>query len=704
MTQSEGAQRSASESWSELSSRNGRQVTGLAWGCALVSLLISLVALGMMIYGASVFGRYRPILSHQVLNPFITIAFAVMGALVATRHPRNPIGWIFMTVGLCIALAALSSAVTVSAAFTRWDYEWANWLSSWVWIPAVMLPLTFVLLLFPHGTVPSPAWRPVAWAAALGMVLYIISEMLRPGPLQGALLSWNPGVIRAARATLDTLAYPLGALLLLGFLGSLAAFFVRFRRATGIEREQMKWLVYAVGMMLLAGGVTLVGSLLAPGNEWWEELAIAWSNLVILGIGAAAAIAILRHHLYDINLIINRTLVYSALMIGVAALYGLTVGALGSLFQGRGNPLVSLLAIAVAAILVLPMRDRLQRLVNRLMYGQRDDPYAVLAGLSRRLEGSLSPEATLPTVVETIAQTLKLPYVAIALKRDGAFRISASYGTPKKETVQLPLIYQGEMVGELQLSMRSPAEPFVPAEQRLLEDIALHVGVTAHGVLLTEHLRWLADDLQRSREELVKSREEERRCLRRDLHDDLGPKLASLKLNLDVARKLVGHDPKAAEAILLELRSQSQSMIGDVRRLVFDLRPPALDELGLIGAIHEYTRQIASQDGLRVTLESPRDLPTLPAAVEVAVYRIILEALANFVRHSHGSECAVKLSESDHYLQVEVCDDGQGIRRDVKPGVGLSSMRERAAELGGTCAIEALPEGGTRVLARVPLG
>jgi len=438
------------------------------------------------------------------------------------------------------------------------------------------------------------------------------------------------------------------------------------------------------------------------------ELSIVTTNLGNLGIAVAAMIAILRYRLYDIDLIINRTLVYTALTAGVVALYGLVVGGLGVLFQAESNYFFSLLATGLAAMLVLPMRDRLQRLVNRLMYGERDEPYAVLAGLSRRLEGALPPEATLPAVVETVAQALKLPYVAIALKQEGDFNIAASFGLAGNDWIQLPLIYQGETVGQLRLSTRSPNEPFTPGEQRLLRDIARHIGVTAHTVLLTEDLRRLADDLQRSREELVKSREEERRRLRRDLHDDLGPQLASLKLNLDVARNLVSRDPNAAEALLLDLRSQSQSAIADIRRLVFDLRPPALDELGLVGAIQEYTRQIASQDGtqpgLQIRLNSPKDLPPLPAAVEVAAYRITLEALANFVRHSQGSNSQVTIMKASNELQVEVCDDGLGLPQEVQPGVGLSSMRERAAELGGACVIETLPGGGTRVLARLPLG
>jgi two-component system NarL family sensor kinase len=680
-----------------------QKVGSLAWAITVVSIIIAIIALGIAVQRAVISGDYRTIVTHQTLTPFITIGFAVLGALVASRLPRNPIGWIFLTVGLFYAFTALAAAfLAYGPSFPL--YDWAYWFGSWLWIPATILPATFVLLVFPDGHLPSPGWRFVAWSAALGLALTVLFVMFYPGPLASWGLEANPFGISQAGPNLDKLINFAAALLVVGVIGSLVAYSVRYRRSTGIEREQLKWLGYAVVIYVLISVLSSIAWLVWPDFSWKQEISIVLTDLGILGIAVAAAIAILRHRLYDINIIINRTLVYTALTVGVAALYGLVVGALGALFQARSNLFVSLLATGLAAILVQPMRDGLQRLVNRLMYGERDDPYAVLSSLSRRLEGSLSPEATLPAVVETVAHTLKLPYVAIALKREGDFKTVASYGLAGDELIQLPLIYQGETVGHLRLSTRSPNESFTPGEQRLLRDIARPIGVTAHTVLLTEDLRQLAEDLQRSREDLVKSREEERRRLRRDLHDELGPQLASLKLNLDVARNLVSRDPRAAEALLIDLRTQSQSAIADIRRLVFDLRPPALDELGLIGAIQEYTRQIVSQDGLQIRLDSPKDLPPLPAAVEVAAYRITLEALANFVRHSQGSNCQVSISKTDDHLQVEVCDDGLGLPQEVQPGVGLNSMRERAAELGGTCAIEALPQAGTRVLARLPLG
>ncbi len=674
----------------------------LASVLAVISILLASFGLWVSVRGVMTSGDYRSLLTHQTLNPFITMAFAIIGALVASRHPRNSNGWIFVAVGILYAMNSLTAAIRVYAPYTSPVYAVAVWFSNWVWILAAILPMTFVLLVFPDGHLASPGWRPVAWAVVLGLATVILAVMVHPSLLS----AWDPQAFtpgpRAAPVLYQLVNIGL-VLLLIGFVGSFASFFVRFRRSTGIQRGQMKWLAYAVGIMALGLVISFLIGSLWPGNPLLIELTIVLTNLSILGLAVAAAIAILRHRLYDIDLIINRTLVYTTLMVGVAALYGLAVGALGALFQASGNLVVSLATTGLAAILIQPMRDSLQRLVNRMMYGERDEPYAVLSRLSRRLEASLAPDATLPTVVETVAQALKLPYVAIALKQEGDFQIAASYGLAGEEQIQLPLIYQGDTVGQLRLSTRSSEESFTPAERRLLKDIARHIGAATHSVVLTQQLRKLAEDLQRSREELVKSREEERRRLRRDLHDELGPQLASLKLNLDIAHTLVSRDPGAAETLLLDLRSKSQSAIADIRRLVYDLRPPALDELGLVGAIKEYGRQIESKDGLNLQWFESEPLPPLPAAVEVAAYRITMESLTNIVRHSQGLNCQISISMIDDCLQVEVCDDGLGLPENVQPGVGLNSMSERAAELGGNCVIEALPKGGTRVFARLPL-
>src|SRR6266511_1470961 len=386
-------------------------------------------------------------------------------------------------------------------------------------------------------------------------------------------------------------------------------------------------------------------------------LGSVWVALTLIVV--AAGIAILRHRLYDIDLIINRTLVYGTLSAGVVGMYVLLVGALGALFQSSGNLIIALLATGLAAFLVQPLRTRLQRGVNRLMYGERDDPYAVLSRLSQQLKTTLAPTAVLPSIAEAIAQTLKLPYVALALTHGNRLEIAAAYGRPAGDTVQLPLVYQAEMVGQLLVAPRAPGEAFTSAERRLLEDIALQAGVAAHAVRLTA-------ELQRSRERLVAAREEERRRLRRDLHDGLGPQLASLTLTLAAARELLRHDVDAAERLLQELAIHTQAAIADVRRVVYDLRPPALDDLGLILALREQAAHYP-QAGLQITIDTPEQLPPLPAAVEVAAYRIVQEALTNVLRHAYAQNCAVRLTLGDA-LDMQIRDDGVGRSEERRVG------------------------------------
>jgi signal transduction histidine kinase len=344
------------------------------------------------------------------------------------------------------------------------------------------------------------------------------------------------------------------------------------------------------------------------------------------------------------------------------------------------------------------LRDRLQRAVNRLMYGERDDPYAVVSRLGERLEATLAPDAVLPTIVQSVKEALKLPYAAIALTGNGATpRVAASVGEPVEKPLRLPLTYQSEPVGELLLGPRAPSEAFAPADRRLLEGLARQAGVAAYAVRLTT-------DLQRSRERLVAAREEERRRLRRDLHDGLGAQLAGLNVQTGTLRRLIGRDPAAADELVVELRDELRGAITDIRRLVYDLRPPALDDLGLIAALHQLAERYGAEgEQLRVSVEAPEDLPHLPAAVEVAVYRIAQEALTNVVRHAQAEECVVRLAVKEDVVVLDISDAGVGIPAERTAGVGLSSMYERAAELGGRCVVESVPKGGTQVLVRLPL-
>jgi signal transduction histidine kinase len=283
---------------------------------------------------------------------------------------------------------------------------------------------------------------------------------------------------------------------------------------------------------------------------------------------------VLRYRLWDIDLVVNRTLVYGALTVTVAALYVFVVGGLGALLQSRGQFLVSLLATGLVAFAFAPLRNRLQGGVNHLMYGERDDPYAVLSRLGKRLESTLVPAAVLPAVARTVKEALKLTYVAIELRQDGGFETATFVGDPIEAPLRLPLVYGGETVGRLVLGPRIGEDSFAPEDRQLLEALAHQIGVAAHATLITDEAVKLSADLQRSRERLVTAREEERRRLRRDLHDGLGPQLAGLTMTAEAARDLISTDPGRAEDLLGDLLERAQAAVSDIRRLVYELRPP----------------------------------------------------------------------------------------------------------------------------------
>jgi signal transduction histidine kinase len=554
------------------------------------------------------------------------------------------------------------------------------------------------LYFFPDGRF-VPRWT--GWLLALWAVHEIVFYFFRDTPFN-----------------LDNTAPLVDLALIAVFLGvGTGAQVYRYRCVSApVQCQQTKWVVFG---MVSAGLGTVACALLLSSSgtlaQFGSPLSFALQTGVygfMLLIPLSIGFAILRQRLWDIDVLINRTLVFGTLTACIVGIYALVVGTLGYLLQeARGNFLVTLLAAGFVAVLFAPLRDRLQRGVNRLMYGERDDPYGVLTRLGRRLEAAIEPEAVLPTVVETVAGALKLPYAAIAMRREDGFEVAAAHGSPTGEEIAVPLNYAGETVGRLLLSPRTPGEELTQADRSLLEDLARQAEVAVHAVRLTA-------DLQRSRERLVAAREEERRRLRRDLHDGLGPTLATLSLGLDVSLKMLPDSPGEAEPLLRELKSQTQGAVVDIRRLVYGLRPPALDDLGLVPAIREQASKHgrladdpatfgrgSNKNALTFSVEAPKALPPLPAAVEVAIYRIVQEALTNVVRHSEAGNCRIRLSidDAENELGLEVADDGIGIPEDRLAGVGMSSMAERAAELGGACAVEAAPGGGTRVVARFPL-
>ena len=679
----------------------------LSWSITFFSSVVVLIGLILSILALTANGNHATF-SHQFFTPLLTITYCIVGALVASRHPRNLIGWMFCATGFLSAFNMLSSGYALYSELALMNDSlpgamFARWLTIWIWLPNVFLPVTFLLLLFPDGNLLSTRWRPIAWASGFGLFGIIVSMAFHPGPLEAMGLNGsNPYGIRDGEAVINVLLTIAAPLLLVGVFGSITSIIVRFRSATGIERAQLKWLA-------VAGIVVIVGNILGS-IPWWlwgdnpvtRELSIVITDITIVTIVVATGVAILRYRLWDIHIFVNRTLVYSSLTVLVIGIYVVIVGSLGTLLQTGGNLPVSLFGTGIIAISFQPLRERLQRGVNRLMYGERDDPYAVLGRLSEQLEVVAASQSVLPTIVETVADAFKLPYAAIALKEGEQFSIAAEYVRSSVFAPQdngsmeiLPLVYQLETIGQMILAPRAPAEAFSQSDRRLLETIARQAGVAAYNVRLTQ-------DLQRSRERLVTTREEERRRLRRDLHDGLGPVLAAMSLKLDAVHNLADRDAGAVKKMSTELKAQMQEVLADIRRIAYNLRPPALDELGLVGALKAHIASHNQVQGLQITLEAPENPPPLPAAVEVAAYRIALEAMTNVIRHAGARHCCVRLSLPDD-LCLEVTDDGCGMPGSVRSGVGLTSMRERAEELGGMCVAEALPQGGTGITAHLPL-
>ncbi len=481
----------------------------------------------------------------------------------------------------------------------------------------------------------------------------------------------------------------------------------RYRHVSSpAERQQTKWIIYAFGLSLLLSllstGPYIQGRNLAPG----ETLPLSYvlfgvftylPSLLVMPV--ALTIAVLRFRLWDIDILISRTLVYGSLTATVITGYVLIVGLLGTLFHAGGNFIISLFATGVVALLFQPLRERLQRRVNRLMFGDRDEPYSVLERLSERLNLVVQTEQVLPTIVETVAHALKLPFVAISLRQGDTFKaVAEHFASDEKRSYDsaeiFPLVYRSEVVGQLILAPRSQGEVFSQTDRQLLDTIARQTSLAAYNVRLT-------DELQRSREQLVTTREEERRRLRRDLHDGLGPVLATISVSMDAIHN-VADNPVATRDVAREVKTQAQSALEDIRRIAYDLRPPALDEFGLAGALKQHIEAINHVNGLRIVFDHPGSLSQLPAAIEVAAYRIALEALTNVQHHAQASKCSVRLI-ADAALHLEIADDGCGISKSQQTGVGLHTMQERAGELGGSCNIETHRNQGTTITVRLPL-
>lgn len=515
---------------------------------------------------------------------------------------------------------------------------------------------------------------------------------------------WQIVVAAVAPGTLpDVLG---GVVYFVGFGVPVAAQVRRFRRESDPElRARTKWVVYGI-CTFLAAELAVSLPYFAPGR--FPDLVAAGSSydtfqsvvsfLALLVVPICISIAMLVGNLFDVDVVISRTLVFAALSVAVAAGYLGVVATIGVLAGRHGSHLAPLVAATIIALVFGPLRSWLQVRVRRLVYGLRAEPYAALTDLGRQLAAS-TPEDDVPTrLVATIRRSLRAPYVAVAVADETGLPLAAQTGVPTANLLTLPLLHGGEQVGTLMVGY-DDRHRLSSADRSLLVDLAGQAGGAVHAVQLTVSLRRSAAQLQLAREQLVFAREESRRRLRRDLHDGLAPTLAAAGLTAATAADLVDRDPARSGRLLGDLQRTLRAAVGDIRAIVEELRPPALDELGLMQALRERISELGHTVDIEV--RGPEELPTLPAAVEVAAYRICQEALMNVLKHS-GTKHALVTVAIDDGLSLVVEDHGNGLRNRNPGGVGLASMRERAAELGGRCTLDEPAAGGTRVSTWLP--
>jgi len=616
--------------------------------------------------------------SFLLTNSAIALAFAVAGGLIAGHRPRNALGWLLLAAAVLQGSTAATAPLLLAGRENGWPAALTRTVGTvaaygWPWSIGLCIPLA--LLLFPTGTLPGARWWPVVWVAAANSVVFTLANGAAPEGLLGGPDSqawiFLPDHDRLAPLWAATEYVNLAV-----YLAALVGLAVRYRRGTEPERRQLLWLVLALAAVL----AILVFWGPEPGSPDGQIVLVL---LVIPLVPAAITVAVLRHQLLDIRLVFSRAVLYTALTAGVAGAYlGLVTLVNPLLRDGTGSAVIATLVVAIG---FNPVRVRLQRAVDRALYGDRADPVRALSRMGAQLKVGSEPDDLLAAITEA----LRLP--SAALRVDGTER--AAVGTPPELLEAVPLHYRDDRVGELVVGVRSGQRRLDPADRSALELLAVPLAAAAAATALSEAV-------QRSREGIVAAREEERRRLRRDLHDGLGPVLTGIAFRADAAGNLLLSDPAGAAESLHRLRTAATDAIDDVRRLVHALRPPALDDVGLAEALR---RQGAQLGGPTVTLHLPEPLPTLPAAVEVAAYRIATEALTNAARHSGAGKVDISLTMNGA-LEITVRDDGTAGAPEWTPGVGLSSIGERTAELGGRWSAGPVAGGGGLVWARLPVG
>lgn len=608
--------------------------------------------------------------TEQVLVLFVAAAGALsvaLGVLVLRRRPRLSIGWLLIAHGV--------SLVLVFSVMGGRSGRVGDQLGSGAWV-FLFLWLVLIAYLLPDGRAASATQRMWIRGGLLGVVLFVVGAAGDRAGYRSAHHGAAPPVAWLSESVSGILGVIGLVAVVLLVLGSIFAVRRRLKRSTGEDRERLLWLVWGALTVPLTLVVGWANHFLLGNDHVLIDAALAFSAIALPSV---IALSIVRHRLFDIQVVLSRTLTYATLLIGILALDALLLYTAESITGA--NTAGGVLAVCVVAVSVHPVYSRLRRRIEHWVYGYRSEPDQALRLLANRVE-SADADALSFSIAEAVADALRVDRVWLE-------RLDDSPDLDLDSVVRVPLVHRDSGVGALAIDVPA-GRTLSAADRALLHDLARHAAVLVRAEQLNA-------DLSESRSRIVIGREEERRRLRRDLHDGLGPSLAAIVLKLNAAQKRRGQQQ---DELIGEARDEVKSAIAEVRRLVDDLRPPAIDEVGLVAAIAQRASSLSHEINFEVV--GPDLLPPLPAAVEVAAFRIASEAMTNVVKHSAARRCRILIAVDDSF-ELIIEDNGHGADQTAPGGVGWTSIRERAAEVGGRCTISSRPEGGLVVRAVLPV-
>jgi signal transduction histidine kinase len=635
---------------------------------------------------------------------------APVGALIASRRPRHPIGWLMLAIGLVSATGGVFDESARQLYGPRPELGAAVFMVGDILSRLVLLLIGLLLLLFPDGRLPSKRWRGVVIAGATAWVLSAITEVWVSGPLADFAMSRPPqnpfGIIPADSP--NPLGSAFGVSIFVVFFGSLLLSIVsvafRFHRAGPELRLQLKWVGLAASLLVAVQVGANVYVATAQSFNGWAPPPVGVAQFVAsAAMSAAIAIAVLRHRLFDIDLVISRTVAYGALAAVITAFYiGVVAGVGGLLAAGsESRLLLAVVATAFVAVAFQPLRTRLERLANRLVYGVRAVPYEVLADFTTRLDGRESSLQLLPVIARMLAQGTGSDAATVWLRENEREVAASSFPeseqvTPASATRSVLLQHAGTNLGLLTVVRRS-GEPLSPTEERLMDGLASQAGLVLHSAGLQDELSRRMIELRQSRHRLVAAQDEARRRLERDLHDGAQQNLVSLRMKLGLAASVAREKPGSLEPLLQEMQSELGDALDSLRNLARGVYPPLLEAEGLKAALRARARQVP------ISIDVQCGSERYPRELEGAVYFCCSEALQNLSKHSRATKGSLRVWCEDGRLCFEVRDNGRGLDPTrAKSGGGLQNIRDRLDVLGGVGDIGSAPGTGVRVAGWVP--